>query len=62
MVQIDHIVAALDHMDKWNDYNENIVRRLLGMPEHKGGVSKRPRTTLLMGCFQDTSTGFFEAR
>ncbi|MYC13778.1 MAG: hypothetical protein F4Y39_08635 [Gemmatimonadetes bacterium] len=62
MVRIDHVVAALDRMDNWSDYNENIVRRLLGIPNHKTGVSKKAAHNLIDGLFPGHQHGIFRSQ
>ena len=38
MVKIEHIAGALDRFDNWTDYNEDKIRRLLGVDQKKAGV------------------------
>ena len=62
MVRIENIAAALDRMDNWNDYNENIVRQLLGIPDHKTGVSIKAAHSLIDGLFPGHQHGIFRGQ
>lgn len=62
MVRIDHIVAALDRLDNWNEYDETTVRRLLEIPDHKTGVSKKAAHNLIDGLFPGHQHGIFRGQ
>lgn len=61
MVRIEHIAAALDRMDNWNEYDEAKIRRLLGVDQKKR-VSQRAANALRYTLFPGHQHGIFRTQ
>ena len=62
MVRIDHLVAALDRMDNWNEYDETAIRQLLKINQNKTDISQRAADALIDGLFPGHQHSIFRGQ
>ena len=62
MMKIEHIAGALDQFDNWTDYNEDNIRRLLGVDQTTTGVSQRAANALIDGLYPGHQHGIFRGQ